>query len=136
MGLFSKKAKEIRTTVTALDMGGGDGFFHIVGESFHQDELRKIQRATPSDDLGNRCFTVALLPEPENQHDPNAIAVYAEGFGVIGHFARDDAARHVGRFRKLAKDGKAGFCRAMLIGEQHDTLGVVLDFKAENLSRH
>ncbi len=136
MGLFSRKPKETRVTVTAEELGGGDFFFHFVGESFCQAELRKIQKAVQPSEDGEVRFTVALIPEPNNKYDPNAIAVYAHKFGMIGHFAREDAAKHIAKLRRLGKTGKVGSCEARLIGEDKEFLGVLLDFKWENLGRH
>lgn len=136
MGIFTRKPKTTTQTVSAEELGCGEFTFHIVGESFCQDELRKIQKSVPRDAEGNIGFTVALIPEPDNKYDPNAIAVYAEKFSMVGHFAKEDAAKHIAALKRLAKDGKVGSCEAWLIGEDKQSLGVLLDFKSENLGRH
>ena len=58
----------------AFDIGLGDCHFNVVGESHYQGRLRNLSTA-------GRSFTAALMPEPTNAFDPNAIRVVAEGAG-------------------------------------------------------
>lgn len=55
--------------------------FDLVGESRYQGALGRCSPGT----------TVSLVREPENPHDPNAIAVKAAG-EIIGYIAAKDAA--------------------------------------------
>lgn len=69
--------------------GSGDFDFEIVGESFYQDNLLAI--AGPKTDAGAQFeCTAHIVPEPENQYDRNAIAVFIKG-RKVGHFSREDA---------------------------------------------
>jgi|GEM_PF-2047806 len=59
---------------------------HVVGESFYRDHLRALVKA------GVGRNTVAwLVPEPDNPHDPNAVAVMVHK-GKVGHLSRENAA--------------------------------------------
>ena len=73
----------------------GDGDFEtdVVGESYYQDALEAI--AGPKTKSGVELEVKArLVPEPENPHDANAVAVYIEG-RKVGHLPRDMAAEWV-----------------------------------------
>ena len=52
----------------------------VVGMKFRVGEGVKIDRGTK----------VWVKPEPENEHDPDAMAVMAEGHGMIGYISRKD----------------------------------------------
>lgn len=67
-----------------------DGYCAVVGESYYQDALRATGRVCSAGGEGRPAFTAALVPEPENPYDSNAIAVYSPR-GKIGHLSRDDA---------------------------------------------
>jgi hypothetical protein len=68
-----------------------------VGESFYRDVLAQL--------AGNHAgssalvyFTAKLVPEADNTHDPNAVAIHFEG-SKLAHLSRDDAViyrAHVG----------------------------------------
>lgn len=49
-------------------------FFDVVGESFFQENLSSLSRGKPIDERG--WFSGFLMPEPTNEHDKNAVAVY------------------------------------------------------------
>jgi len=61
----------------------GGGFpVEVRGESFHQPALALLaKQAGPeiADERLSARFEVALSREPENEHDPNAVAVYSTG---------------------------------------------------------
>lgn len=79
------------TTVTA-QLYSGDDDLEIVGEASYQDALWTICRGAEGDRVRHQVVAV-LVPEPQNPHDSNAIAVQVDGF-VVGYFARDVAARY------------------------------------------
>src|SRR3954453_2190671 len=67
---------------------GHHGFVQVVGESHYQDALRTLAGRIGSDGV----FTARLVPEPDNPHDPRAVAVCVDGdLAKIGHLARDVA---------------------------------------------
>ena len=73
----------------------GDGDFEtdVVGESYYQDALAEI--AGPKTKAGVDLDVKArLVPEPDNPHDANAVAVYIQG-RKVGHLPRDMAAEWV-----------------------------------------
>ena len=57
---------------------------HVAGVSYRADALQD-----PSFDPGRR---LALVPEPQNEHDPNAVAIWNEQHTLqIGYVPRDVA---------------------------------------------
>lgn len=69
---------------------GPHGFMNVVGESFHQETLRGLYNLFSSNgDATERVFTAILVPEPDNAHDSNAVAVMTEGGAKIGYLPRD-----------------------------------------------
>jgi hypothetical protein len=63
----------------------------IVGESFHQKELKRIAGPKEADGKSHRCG-VTLRREPDNKYDKNAVRVEVMGLQV-GYVARPTAAR-------------------------------------------
>ncbi len=108
-------------------------FFDIVGESFHADEIRKlIDAAGPLvkqygewRKLGVQFY---LVPEPENPHDSNAIAVWTgseESFSrrtaiKVGHIDRETASIWAARIKTPTT------IEGVIVGKQ-DNFGVKLD---------
>ena len=87
----------------------------IVGTSYHQDLLARMA----GDALRRRehvAFTALIVPEPENPHDPNAIAVVADGLGPVGYFSRRDAVRYRAMAAELLRRDAVGTCEAFLTG--------------------
>ncbi|MEN0039847.1 MAG: HIRAN domain-containing protein [Pseudomonadota bacterium] len=66
----------------------GDGSFkgEVVGESFYQDNLQRIDAALTARGEG-REFAVDLVPDPNNPHDKHAVSVEMEGL-MLGHIPR------------------------------------------------
>lgn len=62
----------------------------IVGEHFHRDELLSLAPAARDGSPDDVDVVASLVPQPENQHDPHACAVYV-GQRLIGYLSRDDA---------------------------------------------
>lgn len=102
----------------------------IVGTSYHQDVLARIA----GDALKRRehvAFTALIVPEPENPHDPNAVAVVADGLGPVGYFGRRDAVRYRAMAAELLRRRAVGACEAFLTGGWTDeaTIGVRLEIE-------
>ena len=70
----------------------GDEDLEVVGESYRQDALWSMCSSTPGDRVRHEVVAL-LLPEPQNPHDPNAIAVHIDG-GLVGYLARDTAVQY------------------------------------------
>lgn len=84
--------------------------FSIAGTAYHQEEIisnfgtknplysAKISELRKAADAGNvyeytfRSPKIELIPEPDNEYDPNAIAVYADGV-QIGYIKKGSTAR-------------------------------------------
>lgn len=62
----------------------------VVGESFHADEIRSLFPARIPPDGQELFLRAALIPEPENPHDRNAVRVAVAG-RPVGHLSREDA---------------------------------------------
>ena len=117
----------------------------VVGESYRQDALRQVAaQATDGVPFMNALsgrprriaeeedrlwFRATLVREPENEHDPNAVAVHAEGVGQVGYLGRADAVAYGAVFEALAARGSSvASCPAFLIGGERElqTFGVLL----------
>jgi hypothetical protein len=88
MGLFGSKKDAAPKFVTLR----ADGDVSVVGESFCVDAIAAVFNAHAAGEPNARV-TVALYREPQNPHDGNAVAVYADG-QRIGYLSRGDAARY------------------------------------------
>jgi hypothetical protein len=78
----------------------------IVGESHYQNDLRWIAGPGTPEGVTNRRATALLMPEPDNEHDPNAIVVYllnpSNVAVVAGYLSRTDALAYRDVFRAIA----------------------------------
>ena len=102
----------------------------VAGTSHHQDVLARI--AGDALRRGEHvAFTALLVPEPQNPHDPNAIAVIADGQGPVGYFGRRDAVRYRAMAEELQRREAIGLCEAFLTGGWDDraTIGVRLEIE-------
>ena len=59
-------------------------------------------------------ITAALVPEPTNKHDPNAVQVEIDARRV-GYLSREDALAYRPTLRKLAKQGKSRLAKVSLL---------------------
>lgn len=123
-GLFKKKAKGF--TLSLLELPS-DGFCAVAGESHYQEALRATRSICEGEFEGRPCFTAALVPEPENEYDSNAIAVYSPQ-GKLGYLPRERAYEYRELFHELLTRGyHGGGCPAHLTGgEPGKSYGVVL----------
>jgi hypothetical protein len=120
--LFKRKA---RLTLVELC---GDGHCAVVGESFYQDALRATNRICTVGPDGRAAFTAALVPEPDNPYDANAIAIHSPE-GKVGHLSRDAALEYQDLFAEITRRGyQGGACEAHLVGGEpgKPSFGVVL----------
>ena len=128
-GLFKKKKPPTESTVAlSLVELCADGFCAVVGESYYQDALRATRPGCTIGPDGRPAFTAALLPEPDNPYDPNAIAVYSPK-GKVGHLSRDHALDYRELFAEVTLRGyDGGACPACLVGGEPEkpSFGVVL----------
>jgi len=119
-------------TMDALTLHAG-GTLSVVGESYRQETLKHVAEAATGPEpylaeLKGRTrafarkpdviwFRAALMREPTNPRDPNAIAVHATGIGLVGYLDRETALDYRPVFDELERLGYAvGACPAMLTG--------------------
>jgi hypothetical protein len=106
----------------------GDDLVNVVGESYYQPALLAASGARPGDEVRFECLA-ALVPEPDNLHDPNAISVRIGG-EPVGYLARGEAVRWREVVSKVAENGHVAVCEAMIAGRGADSgtsnLGVFL----------
>jgi hypothetical protein len=87
----------------------------VVGEQYYQDALEVLAAGRNAFGTRRRLLTVALVREPDNQYDQNAVRVDAAGT-TVGHLSREDAPRFHAIIDRLARTGNPATCRAMLTG--------------------
>jgi hypothetical protein len=69
----------------------GDELVRVVGTSHYQDALLELSGRESDEEI--RVDKVAIfVPEPDNPHDPNAIAIHIEG-RLVGYLSRDENRR-------------------------------------------
>ena len=108
----------------------------VVGESFYRDALRQATRARGV--TGGRVrldVKAALLPEPHNPHDSNAVAVHVDGERVA-HLARDIARRYQRALLELQERGRRVEVDAQLVGHFESNIGVFLRLPAPEQLPH
>lgn len=88
---------------------------HIVGESRYQAAIASVDggRLARGEEVH---FNALLIPNSSNPHDPNTVAVYADGIGVVGHLSREDALTFRPHAQELDRKEAVGLVRARLIG--------------------
>lgn len=128
MGLFDRFSGPSRLPPGRFAPLPEENFLRVVGESHCQPALSKLRRRCAYRADGRPCFPAALVAEPHNQFDPNAVAVVSDA-GRVGYLPRDQAQRFAGtlqRLRQLGYDG--GSCTGLLNGGDAErlSLGVVL----------
>jgi hypothetical protein len=98
----------------------GDVLIRVVGTSHYQDALLELSGRAADEEI--RVEKIAIfVPEPDNPHDPNAIAVRIEA-RLVGYLSRDENRRWL----DVVKGNEVG-CEAMIAGKAGTTgLGVFL----------
>jgi hypothetical protein len=67
----------------------GSRLVNVAGESHYQDALRAIAGASDEPQV-RHATEAALVPEPDNPHDPNAVRVEIDG-RYVGYLPRAEA---------------------------------------------
>lgn len=86
-------------SAVAAQLFSGSEDLELVGEASFQDALWSIARSRPGDRVRHEAVA-ALVPEPQNPHDANAISVQIDG-RVVGYFAREMAVAYGPGLRAL-----------------------------------
>lgn len=76
----------------------------VVGESHYVKEIRSLFDGEPGAVGDELYLTAQLIPEPDNNHDPNAVSVRINGTRV-GYLPREDAGRYAGVLSALMERG-------------------------------
>lgn len=93
-------------------VGDGAYEFPIVGESHYQSSIEAIAGKKTERGVRHRC-AAALIPEPTNRYDPNAVKVQIDG-ATVGYLSRDTAKALL---KTLAEDGfSAAVANAVIVG--------------------
>ena len=99
----------------------GDELVRVVGTSHYQDALRALTARAGEEEVRREAIA-EFVPEPDNPHDPNAIAVHVDG-RLVGYLARAENARWRDVF---TRDPPIG-AEALIAGKAGtDVLGVFL----------
>lgn len=122
---FGRKPKGVELSLVRLCE---DGFCAVAGESHYQDALRRTRPICTETFEDRPAFTAALVPEPHNEYDTNAVAVYSPE-GKLGYMPRDMARSYRPVFVEVIRRGfEGGACGAHLTGGEpgKEFFGVVL----------
>lgn len=103
--LFNQRSAPRR--MPAATTFGGHDTLEVVGESFYQDALWLLVGGFHAERVSQGC-TAALLPEPKNKHDANAIQVLIHGY-LVGYLSRDDAVAYLPGLRRLMGNCETGY---------------------------
>lgn len=108
-GLFggAKKAKEVRCKK------GRGNTYEIVGEAYHQPNLLALTGGRKQEYGVKLDVQARLQPEPENPHDPNAVAVIVKK-KKVGYLSKEDAPTFTAFLKKLGAD--SGLCEGRIVG--------------------
>ncbi|MEA2424930.1 MAG: hypothetical protein QOH13_1340 [Thermoleophilaceae bacterium] len=92
----------------------GDDLVYVVGTSHYQPELKKVSGRQADEEIRVEK-TATLHPEPDNPHDPNAIAVRIDG-DLVGYLSRDENVRWQEIVKQLATHDHVAAAEAMVAG--------------------
>jgi hypothetical protein len=96
-----------------------------VGESFHQEAFQALaveygDRSVPDYGLELPDACAAIVPDPENPYDSNAVAVWIDGRHLVGHLPRDVAAQYAPRLEGLERGTYLQVPARVWIGPSYD----------------
>jgi hypothetical protein len=97
------------------------------GESQYQDALRKVIGGKPKEEV-RVPKQAALIPEPDNKHDRNAVKVYIDGVHVA-YLAAEEAEDYAEGFALCQSQKRGLACQAVIVGggKKKPSLGVWVD---------
>jgi hypothetical protein len=116
MGLFSRllNARSSQTTTVSAALLKGNCLVAAVGEANYQPALQSLCGSRRWEDVRYECVA-ALVPEPTNRYDPNAVMVQCDGHHV-GYLSRGDALDYRPAIQAFARQGRVIACNAMIAG--------------------
>jgi hypothetical protein len=134
--LFGSSSSQASPAEIELVIFDGDDDLDVVGESYRQDALWRIVGGKTSERVRKEAIGY-LVPEPNNEYDPNAIGVWIQGLQV-GFIAKELAREIIDDLHILidANPGSYIGLRGVVAGggERDDgpgMLGVFLEFPAD-----
>lgn len=107
MGLFSKRSTAAPVQVDLYAITENERCdYDIVGESRCRDHLMSIIRRSSAEDreAGEITTIAQFVPEPHNEFDPNAIAVWI-GDGRVGYIPRNETPEFHALIARAAESG-------------------------------
>lgn len=114
---FWNRSKSTPAQIANITNGPREFAFEVVGESRCQDVLSELCGGRTEE--GHRLEVDALLiPEDDNPHDENAIAVQIDGHHV-GYLPRPLARSFRRAIASVAPAGTPAKCRALIVGGWH-----------------
>jgi hypothetical protein len=104
----------------------GEDRLRVTGAPHYQDELAAASGPKRSGGVEDRR-PFALVPEPDNPHDPHAVAVHLERGAKIGYLPRAEAQRYGRLLDAVAARGRRPVANGVVLGgdADRDTLFVV-----------
>ena len=113
-GRSSSGPARLETTTVSAPLLDGQDDLEVVGELAYQDVLWGLAGGTVGDRI--RCHIVAaLVPEPTNPYDANAIAVQIDG-QVVGYLPRATAQRYLAGLKHLMSVHGYVALRGVIVG--------------------
>ncbi len=128
MGFLGRLRGSGARTLRALQLPEGETVA-VVGEASYQPAIARACGSTKWEDV--HCeVTAALVPEPGNEFDANAVGVFIDG-EKVGYLSRGDAFDYRAAMEALRAAGyDAGVCRGCIAGRgpgsETENLGVFL----------
>ena len=105
-------------TLPVQDVSGEDRL-RVTGAPHYQEELAAAAGPKrPGGVEDRRRF--ALVAEPDNPHDPHAIAVHVEGGAKIGYLPREEAQRYGRLMDAVAARGRRPVTDGVILGGDAD----------------
>ena len=103
----------LQTAVRGVRLDTG-GEVEVRGESHYQDALEAVCGGRTEDGADHRCLA-AVVPEPTNAYDNNAVRVEIEG-RLVGYLSRSAAQAYQPVAERLRASGRVGIAEAEIVG--------------------
>ncbi len=109
------ESRQIQLSVTTIDHLRDDAALDVVGEAYRQENVAGARAPHPGDlppglpPPPAGYYKALLIPEPTNQFDPNAIAIYVwvgGGWAMGGYLSRANALDYRPLFEHLAEHAR------------------------------
>jgi len=120
---------QVATIENTIFLSGGiGGFIEVVGESQYQKALKEAKKSSAMGTKYLELF-VGVEPEPNNQHDSNAVRVHWLD-ETLGYLTRTGAKVFLKSHKDAIDDGRPILCNGYLTGgmEGKPDLGIMVSF--------